>query len=196
MTATSYFNKGAVHQKVSSVSKRSMMLFIAWLGVLCLTGGCTGGYEGTVFLPAVQKVVLFDIDGPNGAEFTDMLSIQLTAACKNGLAVVRARALPNLSTAADIANPDSVVRDLGAQAYIKGTISAGTADAGKYTIIGTFQLYDPHKEGLVGGIATAAYTGKRDPPSVANRVGGGNIQGVTRTFAARMAKQLAVGLGH
>jgi len=164
--------------------------------LVCATGGCSSGYAGTVFAPAVQKVVLFEIAGPYGGEFTDMLSLELTAACRNGLAVVRARSVSALAPFADTLSPDSIVRDLGAQAYIKGSISAGEADEDEYTVLGTFQIFDPQKEGLIGGIANATHTGKRDSPSKSVRLSSGELDVVHRKFAARVARELAKGLGY
>ena len=164
--------------------------------LICATGGCTPGYVGTVLAPPVQKVILFEVSGPYGGEFTDMLSIELAAACKNGVAVVRARSVSALAPFADTLSPDSIVRDLGAQAYIKGSISAGKADEDEYTVLGTFRVFDAQKEGLIGGIANAMYTGIRDSPTGSMQLSGGGLDAVHRKFAARVARELARGLGY
>jgi capsid protein len=69
-------------------------------------------------------------------------------------------------------------------------------DKGKYCVTGTFELFDPQKEGVVGGIAKAVRTGKRDSPSRRVQSLGGDVDDVHRKFACDIARQLAKGLGY
>ena len=174
-------------------------LLVAGTALLCSSlVGCQGSYRGDSISPAARKVVLFEIEGPYGTEFTELLATELTSACKRNIVVVKASEVPQLANPGNSATA-SYIRDLGAQAYIKGKITRSERiQLIKYSVTGNFQLYDSEKEGVVGGVPHAAYSGDLDPGTnwLKGNVEPSQAQKVHQTLASWVARQLARGLGH
>lgn len=182
---------------------------LAVIGLAALSAsaaGCSivaqGNYKGASLKPPVQKVVLFDIEGKYGPEFTQLLAAELVGACKNKVVVVKQGEVPLLSDAFKATNPASVVRDLGAQAYIKGAITRSEqVHTAEYYVMGNFDLFDPQKEGIIGGLSDVRAVGRRDYGAGKTKAKGAtldpaNAQKVHVALARRVAAQLAKGMGY
>lgn len=186
----------------SSETPRLFQSAIYMLLLSCpLLVGCGGLYRGGVILPPAEKVILFDIEGPYGKEFTQVLSIELAGACKRAgksIVVLSAKEVPSLADATQAHRLGSIVRDVEGQAYIKGTITGELSEAlGKYYFAGNFQLYDAEKEGLIGGISDASYVAELDFDwRAGSEMSSWDAQRLYSTWARRVAVEMARGLGY
>jgi len=178
---------------------RGSLVGLALLAIVGMPTGCQGEYRGTVITPAVQKVVLYNIEGTYGEEFTRMLAAEIPAACRGLVSVVRANGVPQLAGLKSGDSPSSHIRDIGAQAYITGGIRRSEqVQLNKYYVMGTFELHDPSKEAEIGAVPDARYVGDVDfgVNWAAGRVGPESAQNVHQVLAWWVAKQLAKGLGY
>jgi len=178
---------------------RGPLVSMALFALIGMTTGCQGEYRGSVITPAVQKVVLYNIEGTYGEEFTRMLAAELPAACRGLVSVVRANEVPQLVEPGSGANRCSQIRDIGAQAFITGRIlRSEQVQFNKYYVMGTFELYDPGKEAEIGGVPDARYVADVDfgVNWAVGKVGPENAQKVHQVLAWWVAKQLARGLGY
>jgi hypothetical protein len=177
---------------------RSICVLIMSLALLV---GCEGPYRGGSISPPVGKVILFDMEGPNGKEFTRVLSIELIGACKNAgksIVVLKANEAPSLAGGTQAQGLGSLVRDLEGQAYIKGAVTLELSQTlKKYYFTGNFQLYDAEKEVLIGGISDASHVADIDLYKKAGgEMSSWDTQRLYSVFARRVAVQLARGLGY
>jgi len=159
--------------------------------------GCSGQYRGRILSPPVKSVVLFPIEGTDGEEFTEVLSVELAGACRGNdqnVSVVDARHVAGLDVRSGAGEASSLVRDVSAQAYIVGSITeVMLTDEGKCGCAGEFRLYSVDIEGVVGGITDAHYWIQRDP-SV--KLSAWQKQKIRVSLARMVARQLARGLGY
>jgi len=180
----------------------NLLLYGARLSVLVLAlaaTGCKGTWRGKVISPAVDKVVLFDMEGPYGPEFTDMLAAELTDACKGRIVVIKAREALQSQRADEIENPSSYVREIGADTFVKGRITRSErVQINKYYLMVSVDLYDARDEGVIGGVPDARYVGDLDfgVDWTQKHVGPSSAQKVHSALAWWVAMQLAHGLGH
>lgn len=139
---------------------------VHWLFCVCLTTllflihGCTvqGDYVGQSLKPSVMKVVLFEIEGTDGEEFTQMLATRLT---KMGKTVVHG---DQFGEPADLMVAAKIARDNQAGAFIRGRLTTSEiVDLTKYTVSGTFTLHEVEAGDQIGGIANVSYTEDTDP---------------------------------
>lgn len=125
-----------------------------------LIQGCAiqGEYMGRTLSPPVMKVVLFEIEGTDGKEFTQMLATRLT---KMGKTVVHGN---QFGEPADLMVAAKIARDNQAGAFIRGRLTTSEiVDLTKYTVSGTFTLHEVEAGDQIGGIANVSYTEDTDP---------------------------------
>jgi len=176
------------------------LLLAASLGIVAfsLTGCAKGTYRGPIMDPPAEKVVVLEVEGPYGEEFTDLLATALAGECGKDCVILRATEVPGLKNLDRSYNVASIVRDLGAQAYVTGRITRSEqVHSNDYYVMGNFQINDPVREGTVGGMDDARCVGRRDfgagkdgplEPSDAQKV---HVE-LARYVACRLAR----GLGH
>jgi hypothetical protein len=128
--------------------------------------GCApeGKYVGGIMDPAVENVLLFDIDGPAGNSFVKMLG---TGLAKRGLTVKYASdidPLLNKNGAPDNTLAADFARQAGAQAFIRGETTKSEVTAiTQYVVRGHFGLYETKGALHVGGVPDARFTKDTDP---------------------------------
>jgi len=161
--------------------------------------GCAkGAYRGEILATPANKVVLLDITGPYGREFTELLSVELTHACHGHTTIIRGADIPILKESGVEYRPDSIIRDLGAPVYITGRITRSEqVYSTDYYVMGTFEIIDSTKESLIGGIPDARhfahrdYGIRRDGPLQPS-----DAQKVHIALARHVARELSRGLGY
>ena len=179
--------------------RRRLIISVIICAVSGLAAGCQGEYRGQALSPSAQKVVLYTIDGPYGEEFTRMLAAEIPAACGGKVAVVLADSVSQLANLGHGDSPCSYIRDLGAQAYITGKIRRSEqVYVAQYCVMGTFEIYDPGREGEIGAVPDATYVGDVDfGVNWAQGKRGPEIaQKVHQALAWWVARQIAKGLGY
>lgn len=178
--------------------RRLVMLLLGTLAVSAM-GCCKGEYRGITMDPPVEKVIVCQVEGPYGEEFTDLLVTALAGSCGKHCIVEVDREVSGLKRSnlpADVVA--SLVREAGGQAFIKGKItrSEGIHDD-DYYVMGNFQLYDADKAGIVGGMDNARCTGRRDfGAGKDGPLDPSDAQKVHVCLARYVAQHLARALGH
>ena len=183
-----------------SSARAAFSALAATLLALPVLVGCTGQYKGgKVTASPAKAVVLFDVAGTYGPEFTDVLATELTEACRKRLVVIKAREKPNLIEALERGAQASYVRDLGAQAYIKGEMTRSErVHVLWYCLAGNFEVHDAETEAQVGGVPNAEFAGDLDFGTNCFRkdVGPSDAKKTHQIFAWWIATLLARGLGY
>ena len=123
-----------------------------------------GTYVGRKMDPPAQKVVLFEIEGTDGKELTDLIGTQLTSM---GIAVVYGN---DYGKPSDSMMAAKIADDVGAQAFIRGNITRNEVVKqlldNKYTIGGTFKLFSKDDDSSyvqIGGITNATLSATFKP---------------------------------
>lgn len=137
---------------------------IILLIILFSTGCEEANYKGATLTNKVNKVVIFDIDGPGGVEFTRQLGTEINS--QNRVVVYGTE----YGEPADSISAAKITRDCGAQAFVLGKItSSGIVRETTYEVHGTFTLHDSQNGDQIGGIADALCSENLD---ILNPVGG------------------------
>jgi len=112
--------------------------------------GCEEQYKGTTFKPPVDKIVIFEIKGTDGKDFTQRLGTEMNAL---GKAVVYGS---QYGDPIDSIAAAKIARDCKARAYIVGDITQSdfVKDA-QYEVHSTFTLHDAQAGEQMGGIIDA-----------------------------------------
>lgn len=144
----------SVTEKVRQiVCKNNLPARVIIAGVfLYLAAGCEESYKGTRLDRPTRKVVIYDIEGPGGDDFTGKLGSEINAL---GKVVVYGS---QYGEPGDSISAAKIARDNGAEVFILGKITqSGIVREGDYVIRGSFSLHDANNGDQIGGIPDAYY---------------------------------------
>jgi len=134
------------------------MLWVLLVFPLLLSQGCNEQtYKEQQLRPSVNRIVLFEIEGTDGNQFTKMLGTELA---KLGRRIIYGDQFDKPS---DLLAAAKTARDTDADVFIVGQITKSeVVDYSKYTISGTFMLHEVENGDQIGGIADVHYTENLD----------------------------------
>lgn len=135
--------------------------------------GCEEQYKGTTFKPPVDKIVIFEIKGTDGKDFTQRLGTEMN---NLGKAVVYGS---QYGDPIDSIAAAKIARDCKAKAYIVGNITQSdfVKDA-QYEVHSSFTLHDAQAGEQVGGIVDAHISRNVDLLGGAAARGFDSIEGI------------------
>ncbi len=146
----------------------SLLITTTLLAALTLTAlllaGCSQGkYVGKSFSQTIPSIVIFEIEGPGGEEFTKLLATQLSK-------TVKVEYGPHFREPNDLNAAAKITRDYRCNAFIKGQITKSEMlRRSEYAIHGIFTLHNAKTGDPIGGIANASRIEDVDP--IANIAG-------------------------
>lgn len=132
---------------------RAFPLVVILMTALVVPGCQEGRYQGASLSIPVEKVVLFEIAGPNGKELTPQLG---TAFNGMGISIAYGN---EYGEPVDSIAAAKITRDCQAQAFVMGEITKSElVKLSTYEIHGTFTLHDAQNGDQIGGIADAMHS--------------------------------------
>jgi hypothetical protein len=143
---------GDVLREVISGRVRHIICVLS-VTLLFFSLGCEESYKGAALNKASKKLVVFDVKGPGGMDFTKKLGTEFNGL---GKAVVYGN---QYGEPADSIAAAKIARDCGAQAFVLGEITqSGITKDTIYEIHGMFTLHDAQNGYQIGGVPDAHYS--------------------------------------
>jgi len=140
----------------------SIIVIMVWVPLILLSVSTQGYAEEGIKQPQdipSKSIVLFEIEGDDGKQFTKMLGTELS---KLGRRIIYGDQFGESSDLMAAAKA-KIARDTEADVFIVGQITKSeVVDYSKYTISGTFMLHEVENGDQIGGIADMHYTENLD----------------------------------
>ena len=135
-----------------------VLLALTWW---VLPGCPSGNYRGRPLAAAARKVVVYDVQGPSGKEFTRMMGTEL---CTLGRSVVYGSEIGGVQDVPNVLAAANLARQAGAEAFVMGTITE-SAQVGysQYAVRGHFELFDAREASQIGGVDNAECVEDAEP---------------------------------